>query len=82
MEPVLPTLTIGDSVFAFDEKGEVIEADPRSLPHDRIEWENASICDARGGGGPDGHNALVQALLLAERVANLSGYATSRVTRA
>ena len=66
------------SAIAFDERSELVETvdfDDDGTPL----WQDASICDHRGAGGPEGFAALHTALTAAERNAELCGIDVKRV---
>lgn len=69
------------SACAFDTKGEVVETVTWNANH-TPDWTDACICDHRGAGGPEGYEALVEALKAAERNMELGGFEIVRVSPA
>lgn len=58
-------LMLGGSAIAFTQKGEIVETVEFNAFNQPI-WDNASICDPRGGGGGRGFDALGRAMQAAE----------------
>jgi len=73
------SLTIGDSILAFDTRGEILES-VETLSDGTPDWDGAGICDHRGGAGPEGFELLHRALTAAEENARLMGFAIVRVS--
>lgn len=72
-------IVIGRSACAFEEISreaiETVEWNADGTP----DWTNVAVCDARGSGGVEGYEALVSALMRAEKNARLCGYEIKRV---
>jgi len=75
-----PTITIGDSTFAFNESGEVLET-VCYLPDGSPDWSEAGICDHRGCGGELGFLALSSALMMVRGLAVETGMEVVGVPR-
>lgn len=75
-----PTVVIllAGSAIAFDEGGEILET-VDYLEDGSPDWTTAAVCDPRGGGGAQGFAALGEALMAAERNAQLMGVDIVRV---
>ena len=79
MEQPTVSLRIGDSHFAFSQKGEVLETvevvdsgKPESIG--KPDWNEAGICDPRGTGGEESFEAIRKSLVYGESAAIASGH--------
>lgn len=70
-------LVICGAAIARDRRGEILEAERRN--DGSWDWENAGICDFRGGGGQEGFRLLAVALDAAEANARFLGADIERV---